>query len=78
MIDSLVAVRALLCLDGGIACQTCERLFAREIETPRSTLIGGAGSDTATYASAARAVNANLATAVASDGNGGTDSLTTI
>ena len=41
-------------------------------------LIGGAGSDTATYASAARAVNANLATAVASDGNGGTDSLTTI
>ena len=39
------------------------------------TLTGGAGFDTANYGSAATAVNVNLLTGVAQDGDGGTDSL---
>jgi Ca2+-binding RTX toxin-like protein len=42
------------------------------------SLDGGGGGDTVSYASAAAAVTANLATAVASDGDGGTDSLSAI
>jgi Ca2+-binding RTX toxin-like protein len=39
---------------------------------------GGAGKDTADYSAASSGVNVNLATGTASDGNGGTDTLTGI
>jgi len=42
------------------------------------TLNGGAGFDTASYTSSTAAVNVNLSTGVATDGLGGTDTLTSI
>jgi VCBS repeat-containing protein len=42
------------------------------------TLIGNSGIDTASYSEATAAVNVNLATGIASDGEGGTDTLGTI
>ena len=59
-------------LDGGVSNDTLIGAGGND------TLIGGAQIDTASYASAAGAVTANLATGTASDGDGGTDSLTTI
>jgi len=48
------------------------------VDSGNDALIGGAGIDTASYATAAAGVSANLASATASDGGGGTDSLATI
>jgi Ca2+-binding RTX toxin-like protein len=42
------------------------------------TLNGGAGNDTASYQNATAAVNVNLSTGIATDGQGGTDTLISI
>ncbi|MBT5779077.1 MAG: hypothetical protein HOI02_06685 [Rhodospirillaceae bacterium] len=48
------------------------------VDSGNDALIGGGGIDTASYATATAGVSANLASATASDGGGGTDSLATI
>jgi Ca2+-binding RTX toxin-like protein len=70
--DTLTGSSAADSLDGGAGN---DRLNGR---AGNDTLTGGAGTDTADYSDAASAVTVNLASGTASDGEGGSDSLSQI